>query len=201
MKLVTFALAATISGALIASTFKSDQVLLSGIFLTVITGTALYSAIQKRSIFIFFLKMLLALTTGTIGYLTESWGTTNGHWTYHFLPAGQTVPMWVPLAWAIAAELIFKLETEFAHFKTLNSHPVVIMSICGVVFPLIGESVCIANGVWDYHWPYKIFGVPLLSLVLISWCHVTLSFFRIGMLKELYKERSREIDSGRFRNS
>lgn len=181
-KIAALAVAATTIGAFIVSTLKGDQVLLSAVLLIIILGSAFYSAIQKRSNRVFILKILLALTTGTIGYLTEFWGTSNGHWTYHFLPNGQVVPMWVPLAWAIAADLLFRFEAKISNFEAFKSQPVLVMSFCGIIFPLIGESICIANGVWDYHWPYRILGVPLLALILIAWCHVTLSFIQIGML-------------------
>ena len=131
-------------------------------------------------------ETFLLLTFGTIGFLTESWGTLNGHWTYQYLPEGQTVPVWVPIAWAIASVLLCKSEDYLVRRQMKSDREqswvrrIGSVYLLGMALPLTGESICIAQGVWEYHWPYKVLGVPLLALMLISYAHLVFSLIRSG---------------------
>jgi len=125
--------------------------------------------------------LFLMTTTGVIGYLTEAWGTTHGHWTYAHLPPGQTVPEWVPLAWALAGVLLQRLDRKLLDAGWPVPRRLGTAYAFGFAFPLLGESICIANGVWAYHWPLKILGVPLLALLLIAYAHVAFHLMHHGL--------------------
>ncbi|MGJ8640484.1 MAG: hypothetical protein ACSHYA_13940 [Opitutaceae bacterium] len=131
-------------------------------------------------------EMFYLITFATIGFLTESWGTLNGHWTYYYLPEGHTVPLWVPIAWAIASVLLCKSEAYLIQsWSNRNSRPrlakrITAIYLMGMLLPLTGESICISQGVWNYHWPLKIVGVPLLAILLISYAHLVFSLIRSG---------------------
>jgi len=125
-------------------------------------------------------ETFLMVTTGVIGYLTESWGTTHGHWTYAHLPSGHTVPIWVPIAWALAALLLDRIDQRVRHLLAAPVGRFCVAYAAGIFFPWLGESICITSGVWSYHWPLQIAGVPLLALLLISYAHLTFSLIRSG---------------------
>jgi hypothetical protein len=127
-------------------------------------------------------EAFLMLTTGVIGYLTESWGTTHGHWTYAHLPPGHTVPVWVPVAWSLGALLLNRLDDRLHAAGASTPRRLLLGGASGVVYPLLGESICIALGVWTYHWPWQILGVPLLALLLIAYAHLTFALMRSGLL-------------------
>lgn len=176
----------TIAGALVVSVLKERQAALSCLLLGVLAihlGIVWARHHDRR---IFFEDCFCLITFGVIGYLTESWGTTHGHWHYYHLPPGQTVPYWVPIAWSIASVLIGKVEKYLDDYEssrvTPHSVPVRIgcIFLSGMLLPLTGESICIALGVWEYHWPVKILGVPLLALMLISYAHLVFSLIKAG---------------------
>lgn len=125
-------------------------------------------------------EVFLLTTTGTIGYLTEAWGTTHGHWSYAHLPPGTTVPLWVPLAWALAAVLVDRIGERVREQPLSAGMRFAAVSGAGIFFPWLGESICIASGVWTYHWPVQIAGVPVLALLLIAYAHGTFALIRRG---------------------
>jgi len=126
-------------------------------------------------------ELFMMATTGIIGYLTEAWGTTHGHWTYDHLPEGQTVPYWVPIAWVLAGVLLHRLDLRLLDPAWPVARRLQAVYGAGVLLPLLGESICIANGVWTYHWPLKILGVPLPALLLIAWAHLVFMLIRRGL--------------------
>ena len=112
---------------------------------------------------------------------TELWSTTNGHWTYHHLPPGHFVPYWVPIAWGIAGVLLHRMEKLFFLEYTTALSRFLSAIFLRIFFPILGESIAILNGVWTYHWPYQILGVPIICLLLISYAHLTFSLIRAGL--------------------
>ena len=186
MRKLGLAVLLTIAGALLVSAMKAHQVFLAIILLLVIVVHLIRIYLRSKSKKETGQELFILTTCGVIGYLTESWGTAHGHWTYYHLPEGQSVPLWVPVAWSIAALLLGKTEAVIhdaqAKWAFLNSP--LKLNACiyfsGIFLPLIGEAICIANGVWEYHWPLKILGVPLLALLLIAYAHFDFSLIRVG---------------------
>jgi len=136
----------------------------------------------------------LMTTTGVIGDLTEAWGTPHGHWTYNHLPAGQSVPLWVPLAWALAGVLLQRLDRRVLDPGWPVPRRLATAYAFGFVFPLLGESICIANGVWAYHWPLEILGVPLLALLLIAYAQVAFHLMHQGIERRDAAARAGRVD-------
>ncbi len=172
---------ATLLGAGIVSALQAHPRTASAVLLGLAGAHLVRRAVQSWSAAHLSRETFMMLTTGVIGYLTESWGTTHEHWTYAHLPPGHTVPLWVPVAWVLASQLLDRLDRSLLRPGLGAAGRLGLAYLCGVFFPWLGESICIANGVWSYHWPWKILGVPLLALVLISYAHVTFSLIRIGL--------------------
>jgi energy-coupling factor transporter transmembrane protein EcfT len=185
MNKISKAFLLTVAGALLVAALKQEQAILAAALLSVLLAHLVRIWLRK-SLGRTLEEAYYLVTFGTIGFLTESWGTQNGHWTYHHLPPGQSVPMWVPVAWAIAAVLLDKTDEHLRKFLTgmrRPIHPLLrigMMYLMGILLPLSGESICIALGVWEYHWPFKVLGVPVLALLLISYAHLVFSMIRSG---------------------
>ena len=171
----------TAAGAGVVSLLRNSQIVVAGVLVIVILIHLARLWIKYRNVGRIAAELFIVFTTGVIGYLTESWGTSHGHWTYYHLPPGQGVPYWVPLAWSLAGILLHKLEQSLEDTSYKDAVKVGLICTWGVLFPLLGESICIAAGVWEYHWPYKIAGVPALALVLISYAHLTFTLIRQGL--------------------
>ena len=176
--------ALTALGAIIVCLLSKQQEALAVLLVGLICLDIGRKWLRRRSASAVVTQTFVIITTATIGYLTESWGTSTGHWTYHGLPAGMRVPYWVPLAWAIAGELLFWLEERVLPHLSQKMRVVAILFL-GMALPLLGESICIAHGVWTYHWPVQFFGVPLLALALISYAHATFLLIRRGFAAEV----------------
>jgi len=176
----------TVCGALLVGLLKKQQASLAFALLAVLLFHLLILWMRHRNWRIVLEEGFNLVTFGVIGFLTESWGTQNAHWTYHHLPAGQYVPLWVPLAWAIASVMLAKTEDCLKALESKKKRPlgsvqrIGCIYLLGMALPLAGESICIGMGVWEYHWPLKILGVPLLALLLISYAHLVFSLIRTG---------------------
>jgi len=108
MNKILKALLLTIAGALLVSFLKEQQLTIAVLLLSVLfvhLGVLWSRHRDPRPVFE---ELFNLITFGVIGFLTESWGTQNGHWTYHHLPPGQSVPLWVPIAWSIASVMLAK---------------------------------------------------------------------------------------------
>ncbi len=185
MNKISKALLLTVTGALLVGTLKQEQAILAAALLSILLAH-LARIWLRKSLGRALEELYYLVTFGTIGFLTESWGTQNGHWTYHHLPSGQYVPLWVPIAWSIAAVLLDKTDDHLREFLAGMKSPfhpplrIGMMYLMGILLPLAGESICIALGVWEYHWPFKVLGVPILALLLISYTHLVFSMIRSG---------------------
>ena len=198
MKPVVVASKLTVLGAIIVCLLSKQQEVLAGLLVGLICLDIIRKWLRQRSASAVVAQTFVIVTTATIGYLTESWGTSHGHWTYHDLPAGMLVPYWVPLAWAIAGELLYWLEERVLPLLSLKMRLAAILFL-GMALPLLGESICIGRGVWTYHWPVQLFGVPLLALALISYAHATFLLIRRGFAAEAlaWQTKSTELLSRR----
>jgi len=181
MRVILAAALATVLGAGLVSLLQEQPRLLAVALAALALAYLLRRGLRRSRLRTTAAEAFMLVTTGVIGYLTESWGTTHGHWTYHHLPPGQTVPEWVPIAWSLAAVLLHRLDLELVDAQTSAARRLQVTYACGVLLPLLGESICIANGVWAYHWPLKILGVPLLALLLIAWAHLTFTLMHQGL--------------------
>ncbi len=173
---------ATVVGAGLVSALQERPRLVAALLIGVAAAHLLRRALHGLAPAALAGEAFLISTTGVIGYLTESWGTTHGHWTYAHLPPGQTVPVWVPLAWALAALLLQRVDDGLRDAEVSTARRLCLVYAYGALFPLLGESICIANGVWSYHWPWKILGVPALALLLIAYAHLTFALISRGLL-------------------
>jgi hypothetical protein len=172
---------ATVLGAGLVSLLQEQPRLLAVALAALALAYLLRRGVRRSRLAASAAEAFMLATTGVIGYLTESWGTTHGHWTYNHLPPGQTVPEWVPIAWSLAAVLLHRLDLQLLDAHASAARRLQVAFACGVLLPLLGESICIALGVWTYHWPLKILGVPLLALLLIAWAHLTFTLMHQGL--------------------
>lgn len=121
--------------------------------------------------------LLMGVGTGLtllLGAAAETWGTHSGHWTYHGLGPGRLMPEWLPLGWALAYHLLYGLEWKLS--EALNLRPGLprlgMAALACVWLPWLGEVTAIASGVWTYHWPLRLAGVPLLAVGLLVVAHL-----------------------------
>jgi hypothetical protein len=172
---------ATVVGAAAVSALQARPTLVAGLLATLAGAHLARQALRGAPAAAVPREAFLMLTTGVIGYLTEVWGTTHGHWTYAHLPPGHTVPAWVPIAWVLAGVLLHRVDDRVAASVAAPMHRVGIACAAGIFFPWLGEAICIASGVWRYHWPLQIAGVPVLALLLIAWAHLAFALIRGGL--------------------
>lgn len=113
------------------------------------------------------------LISSFFGVLCELWGIYFDHWVYHDLPDSREFPFWLPLAWGLAFTYIYKMEKQLVIGLQINglSGKILLALLVAMIFPTIGEIVTIYLGVWTYHWPYQILGVPLLAIFLLMVFH------------------------------
>lgn len=185
---------ATVVGAALVSALQQRPQLVAALLVGLAFAHLLRRAVRGRAPGEVAAEAFLISTTSVIGYLTESWGTTHGHWTYAHLPPGQTVPVWVPVAWGLAALLLQRVDDALRKAETSTARRLALACAYGAVFPLLGESICIANDVWSYHWPWKILGVPLLALALIAYAHLTFALIWSGLLERRGPSRTSRPD-------
>jgi len=114
--------------------------------------------------------------TGALGAAAEWWGIHQRHWTYHDLSDGRSFPYWLPLAWALSFYYMYRLERQIlAHMKPTLIGKFVIFFLVALLFPVVGEIVTIALGVWEYHWSWQIAGVPLIAMAYLVALHMSVN--------------------------
>jgi hypothetical protein len=114
------------------------------------------------------------ILTGIFGVMAEKWGIWNGYWEYHDLSNNRSFPYWLPFAWMLSFYFIYDLEQKLlkaVHIKSLD-YKIILALIIAAIFPAFGEMITIALGVWTYHWPWQIFGVPLYAIVALVVLHL-----------------------------
>ncbi|UMY64456.1 MULTISPECIES: hypothetical protein [unclassified Flavobacterium] len=107
------------------------------------------------------------------GVMAEHWGISNGHWTYHDLSDGRTFPYWLPFAWGLAFTFLYSFERAYILAFRIRSFGVkfCLTLLVSALFPTIGEIVTVKLGVWTYHWPYQVLGIPLYAIGLLMAFH------------------------------
>ena len=124
------------------------------------------------------------LLSGGLGVCCELWGIYFGHWEYHDL-GSREFPFWLPFAWALAFTFIYRLEKNLflALALTNESQKWIVALAMVMIFPTLGEIITINLGVWTYYWPYQIFGVPLLAIILLMVFHSGVNFLMTVICK------------------
>lgn len=120
-----------------------------------------------------YVLVLGMVLTGIFGVLAEKWGIRNGYWEYHDLSENRTFPYWLPFAWMLSFYFIYDLENKLLKLMHIDQlkYKIIFALIIVAVFPTIGEMITIALGVWTYHWPYKIIGVPVYAIIALVVLH------------------------------
>ncbi|WP_339924965.1 hypothetical protein [uncultured Cyclobacterium sp.] len=121
------------------------------------------------------------LLGGVLGVCCELWGIYFGYWEYHDLSFDRSFPYWLPFAWALAFTYIYQLEKDlFSSFNISKTSTKILLSIVvAMIFPTYGEIITINLGVWTYHWPLQILGVPLLAIFLLVVFHTGVNFLMV----------------------
>lgn len=117
------------------------------------------------------------LLSAGLGMACEYWGVSNRYWTYHDLDTGQSLPAWLPFAWAGAFAFLYSVERNLE--RRLEGSPklrrfssrLLLTAAISAVFPTLGEIITIQLGVWTYAWGYQFFGVPVLAILLLATFH------------------------------
>ena len=114
------------------------------------------------------------LFTGFFGVQAELWGISNGYWVYHDLSDSRSFARWLPFAWTLAFVFLYRIEEFFINHLNLQSlkSKLLLVALLSGLLPAWGEMVAINFGAWSYSWDYQLFGVPLLTVVLLTVFHV-----------------------------
>ena len=115
------------------------------------------------------------LITGAIGSVSEHIGVTYGYWEYHDVT--NYIPYWVPFAWMSAFTFLYKLESRVFPLLTNKKSRLIYTASFILLFPTLGEIITINLGVWTYHIPYKILGIPLLAIFGLCVIHTGVDAF------------------------
>lgn len=160
-----------IAGLMIGLLHQQDLVI--AVLLGIYIAWKLKVEILKKDALNFVLLSGMFITS-FIGVIVEKWGIHNHFWTYQNLSSGRTFPYWLPLAWALAFYLMYKLESEIiAYVKPqFLLSKFVIFILVSMIFPVVGEMITINLGVWTYAWPYQFFGVPLYAILYLILLHM-----------------------------
>ena len=112
------------------------------------------------------------LLTGFGGIIGETWGVTNGYWEYHEVT--RKLPLWLPFAWMLAFHYLYKLERNLIPLLSNQTQKNKIFSaiVLALILPAFGEIITIYLGVWTYHWPFQILGVPLYAFICLVFVHM-----------------------------
>ena len=142
---------------------------------------------KKRNLILLYGMIL----TGICGVLAEKWGIYNGYWEYHDLTNQRTFPYWLPIAWMLSFYFIYDLETKLLQTVRIDniSNKIILALLIAAIFPALGEMVTIALGVWTYHWPWQILGVPLYAIIAL----LVLDLF-VQLVLVIYCEKYKVFD-------
>lgn len=126
------------------------------------------------------------LITLVLGTSCELWGTYNQYWTYHDIPAYQLIPVWIPVAWGFTYFAFHLFEKYVCEFTTRPQTSLLAIALTSLILPTVGEYIPIYMGVWTYHWPYQLMGVPVLASLGIWAVHTTV-FLIMRKLSQKYQ--------------
>lgn len=114
------------------------------------------------------------ILTGIFGVMAEKWGIRNNYWEYHDLNNDRSFPYWLPFAWMLSFYFIYDLEQKLLKVVRIkNLHNKIILAlVIAAIFPAFGEMITIGLGVWTYHWPWQVFGVPLYAIIALVVLHL-----------------------------
>jgi len=172
-----------IAGGIIGIFHKYDFWI--AVFLAINIGWRFYTYVFKPKVknLILFYGMFI---TGIAGILAEYWGVSNNHWSYHDLGNGRMLPYWLVFAWMLAFYFLYNLEIRLVNvlkYKTIQSK-IYLMLFVAIIFPAFGEIITINLGVWTYHWPMQLFGVPLYAVLCLVILHMFINFIMAVVCKK-----------------
>lgn len=106
-----------------------------------------------------------------LGYVSEWLGTHHGWWTYRYYETGHRVPPWVPIAWAMAYKILYRLELAQRDRPGHAAADAAALTLVTLVLPPLGEIIAIAFGTWRYAFQPQFLGMPWQAVVLIACVH------------------------------
>ena len=159
-----------LAGGFIGSLKEYDELIACILILKIIHNIYIEIIVPKKNKN--WLLLIGMLLTGFGGIVGETWGVANGYWEYHEVT--KAIPLWVPFAWMLAFHFLYKLERNLIPLLEDQSqkNKKILAIILALILPAFGEVVTIYLGVWTYHWPYQIFGVPLYAFLCLLFVHM-----------------------------
>lgn len=124
------------------------------------------------------------LLTGLIGVFLEIIAVIFNQWEYHDIPF--KLPFWLLFAWMLSFRILY--EAEKSIFPLLDQNKpyafLITAGLLSMVFPTFGEMITIALGVWTYHIPFQLFGVPYIVMIGLMLIHMTVNTFFVQYCKK-----------------
>jgi len=159
-----------IAGVFIGVLKKYDAIIAILLLLKIFHN--IYTEIIKLKTNKNWLLLIGMLLTGFGGIVGETWGVTNGYWTYH--EVARELPLWLPFAWMLAFHYLYKIERNLIPLLTNQSqkNKIILAIVLALILPAFGEVITIYLGVWTYYWPYQILGVPLYAFICLVFVHM-----------------------------
>lgn len=169
-------LAKILFGALVIGLCFHHHLLLGGALLLYM-GVRLFRERQTEDLSKWRLGILGMFVSFLVGVVTEFYGTSHGYWTYYGQPADWWVPFWVPLAWAQAYRILYRVEKiTLNHFELGGVGFFAMLVFISSVLPVYGEVIAMSFGVWEYHWQPQWWGMPPQAASLLCISHIAIYF-------------------------
>lgn len=171
--IISYILKVSIAGLVIGLLYKQE------VLLTIILAAVLiFKTIKVSKDPSANLKLQIAgmVITGVLGVIIEYIGTSLGYWEYHNI-AGQ-LPKYLLIVWMFAFMFMYNIEKKvFSIIKDTSIKKRLFFVIFIVVlYPTIGEIICINFGVWTYYYPYIFLGVSPYTITYIALVHLIINF-------------------------
>ena len=178
--ITTYLIKVIIAGFAIGLLYKKQELVAIILGLRIIYRLYKYK-VDKISLTVPIIGMLV---TGTIGTIIEYYGTKYNHWEYHNIST--QLPKYLFFVWMLAFTFMYNIERKvYVNLKNptkLNK----LLIVAGVVilFPTVGEIICINLGVWTYYAPYMFLGVSPYSIGAIAFVHLAINYVLSIFLKK-----------------
>ncbi len=179
--IISYTLKIILAGLIIGLLYRRENLLV--IILALVLVYKIYKLTKDKSTNI---RLLIPgmLLTGFLGVVIEYFGTKLNYWEYHHI-SGQ-LPRYLLIVWMFAFMFMYNIEKKiFLSIENITplKRKVIILFIV-IVFPTIGEIVCINLGVWTYYYPYIFLGVSPYTIFYIALVHIIINYFISIYLKK-----------------